>query len=43
MDNVAQLTPQLVAGAALALLLDLIPGVKAKWATLETRQNKATT
>jgi len=40
MDNVAQLTPQLVAGALLALLLDLIPGVKAKWAQLETRQKQ---
>ena len=40
-NAVSQLTPQLVAGALLALLLDLIPGVKVAWGKLETRQKQA--
>jgi hypothetical protein len=39
-DLVSQLTPQLVAGASLALLLDLVPGLNTRWASLETRQKQ---
>jgi len=40
-DVVSQLTPQLVAGALLALILDIVPGLKTVWAKLETRQKQA--
>jgi len=38
--DATQLTPQLVAGALLALILDLVPGLNKKWASLETRQKQ---
>ncbi len=37
---VEQLTPQLVAGALLALLLDLVPGLNTAWAKLTSRQKQ---
>jgi len=39
-NAVAQLTPQLVSGALLALILDLVPGLNKAWAKLETRQKQ---